>query len=610
MAIDPRQFIAPVAGSRTATRNAAIVRRSADLLRNSGSILNAPKILKAQLNATINNTVKRIPGRLKKAANNIAINAVSNAALGAFNGFQKGGVAGILSGGLSAGAGGLLGDIQGAADGILGQVGSDIGLGISGAINNIGGGIFSGIGNEAIAGLKNLNTSSVFEALGDAGSAISGLFGGDENGDDEFIPINMVNSDPPVTKFERLGVDIGVFKNCPEETVAGMDAKGEDILNRASDAYANDSALRNTDTSNMTKTQKDDYKAETDAQASQFLALDAEILAFKAETEKVGKECTVAKYAVETQRFPKHFASFLAKDHQPKYKFLFMVEFVFHPEYQHLMSSEGRLKSHFEFVIKNSTRPNVSFEHEEINMYNYWTKVPKRTVYEPMTMRFYDDIQNSAGTFYTNYMRAMSPIANEGQDGNMILPQHYQERSLTQSVISRDGVPNNTVGGASLGALNGDAANILLEIKLYHLYDWGNLLNVYHMYNPKITNLNLDDVDMAESGAGSELEIQFSYDGLFVEPERAVTKELMAKISGAGVAPGYEIDPIFDVDRDAKGEGPIPFGTTIARKEDKAESPTNTPSQASAKAITPNVTAGPVIALNTVAPPPVQSVVA
>lgn len=599
MAIDPRKFIAPAAGSRAARRNASIVRRSADLLRNSGSILNAPKILKAQVNATINNTVRRIPGRLKAAANNIAINAVSNAALGAFNGFQKGGVAGILSGGLSAGVGGLLGNVQGAADQIIGQVGSDIGLGIGGVINNIGGGIFSGIGNQAIAGLKNLDSSSVFAALGDVGSTISGLFGGDENGDDEFVPVNIINSDPPVTKFERLGVDVGVFKNCPEETVAAMDKKGEDILDRAAEAFENDSRLRNTDTSELSEEDKITHKFERDAVASQMLALDTEILAFKAETETVGKECTVAKFAVETQRFPKHFASHLATDHQPKYKFLFMVEFVFHPEYQHLMSSESRLKSHFEFVIKNSTRPNVSFEHEEINMYNYRTKVPKRTVYEPMTMRFYDDIQNSAGAFYTNYMRAMSPIANEGQDGNMMLPQHYQEHSLTRSVISRESLPNNLVGGASLGALNGDASNILLEIKLYHLYDWGRLLNVYHMYNPKITNLNLDDVDMAESGNGNELEIQFSYDGLFVEPERLVTKALMAKISGASVAAGYEIDPIFDVEADVKGDGPIPFGTTIARKDDKAQPPTNTPTQAAANVMAPP----PTMAINTVAPP-------
>jgi len=605
MAIDPRKFTAPVAGSKTAARNAALVRRSADLLRNSGSILNAPNILKAQVNATINNTVRRVPGRLKKAANNIAINAVSDAAMGAFSGFATGGITGAFTGSLSAGAGGILGNVQGAADQILGQVGSDIGLGVGGIVNNIGGGVLSGIGNTAIAGLKNLSTSSVFDALGSAGSTISGLFGGDENGDDEFTPINMENSDPPVSKMERLGVDVGVFKNCPEETVAAMDSRSADILDRAAGAFESESALRNTDTSKLSDEEKITHKFEQDAVTSQMLALDTEILAFKAETEAIGNECTVAKYAVETQRFPKHFASHLAENHQPKFKFMFMVEFVFHPEYQHLMTSERGVKSGFEFVVKNSSRPNVSFEYEEINMYNYWTKIPKRTVYEPMTMRFYDDIQNNAGTFYTNYMRAMSPIANEGMDGNAMLPQHYQERSLTANTISRTAVPNNTIGGASLGSLNGDASNILLEVKLYHLYDWGKLLNVYHMYNPKITNLNLDDVDMAESGAGSELEIQFSYDGLYVEPNRLVTKELMAKISGAGVSPGYEIDPIFNPEEDIKGDGPVPFGTAVSRKEDKAAPPSNAPTQAAAKAAAPTV-----LALNTVAPPVSNSMVA
>lgn len=151
---------------------------------------------------------------------------------------------------------------------------------------------------------------------------------------------------------------------------------------------------------------------------------------------------------------------------------------------------------------------------------------------------------------------------------------------MSPEAVIRPDTVDNLKGGASLGALNNNATNILSEIRLYHLYDWGRLLNVYHMYNPKITNMNLDDLDMAESGAGSELEVQFAYDGLYVEKSKKTTVELMAKITGKMIGAGYEIDPIYDNDEnDAKGvdgfeseftDISLPGSTPIAGASDTA----------------------------------------
>jgi len=540
MAIDPRQFSAPAAGAAS-KKNQNLVKRSQDLLRNTRDLSDIPNIINNQVNSTINLVTKRFVPRLEQAATNIAINAVTNAAFGAFQGFATGGIAGAITGSVSEGFGGLFGDVLGATDQILGQTGSDIGLGIAGITDNIGGGVLTKLANPLIANLKELSAGSIFGALGDAGSTISNLFGGDNFIDDEAaIPSEATK---PQSDYDLLGVDSSALNNCSPDIRQGADDTA-DLLAFEVELFQND--LQNGGLS-PSFTQSKSADLVRDITELQFVIDDVSL-----QCEPIADSVTVAQT-------PKHYASNLVPFHPPKFKFMFMVELVFHPEYQHLLSqSLWNKKSEFEFVIKNSSRPNVSFEYEEVNMYNYWTRIPKRTMYEPMTMRFYDHNANSSNSFYTNYMRAMSPISNEGGKNTMIFPQQYQESSMSARPISRTDEVTNLQGGASLGSLNNDAPNILTEIRLYHLYDWGRLLNVYHMYNPKITNMNLDDLDMADSGAGSELEIQFAYDGLFVEKSVKTTEELMAKISGKMIGAGYEIDPIYDDEvNDAKGSGTI-----------------------------------------------------
>ena len=192
------------------------------------------------------------------------------------------------------------------------------------------------------------------------------------------------------------------------------------------------------------------------------------------------------------------------------------------------------------FVVKNSTRPNVEFDYEEVNMYNFWTKIPKRTIYQPMTMRFYDDNKNSANYFYNSYLRAMSPIANKGgHDWKYIDPEFYQKGSMYD-----DGDYT-----ASLGPLDDNAPNLISSIQLYHIYGYGQWLNIYTFYNPKITNLELDDLDMADSGAGSEMSFQFAYDGLHVESAihtQTLGLNNLKDYTGDGVGAKYPITPVFE----------------------------------------------------------------
>ena len=224
----------------------------------------------------------------------------------------------------------------------------------------------------------------------------------------------------------------------------------------------------------------------------------------------------------------------------PKYKFLFVAEFIYNEGY----SSLTNMGADYAFVIKNSTRPNVDFEYEEVNMYNFWTQVPKRARYQPMTMRFYDDNLNSAMLFYNSYLKAMSPIANvSSPDLYALNSMNFQNRNSATASPTDFRVNNYS---ASLGPLIDDATKtILREIRLYHVYQYGELANVYHFFNPRITNLELDELDMAENGNGSEASIQFNYDGMYLETGFKVTSENLIAVSSGGVSKGmYPLKPV------------------------------------------------------------------
>lgn len=232
----------------------------------------------------------------------------------------------------------------------------------------------------------------------------------------------------------------------------------------------------------------------------------------------------------------------------PKYKFLFVVQFEFNEPYaSHFRSIDAA------FVVKNSTRPNITFEYEDVNMYNYWTKVPKRTVYEPMTMKFYDDNWNQAMILYNAYLQAMSPISNlqfdqttEGVRGTL------ESQSMNFSGLNQAGSygASSHAYAASLGPTAGDnTMNIFKRITLFHVYSSGQLMNVYKFYNPKITTMELDDLDMADNGNGNEVSFQFAYDAVNIETAYSVsdtTTYNLKQLSSGALGSNYALRYVGD----------------------------------------------------------------
>lgn len=233
----------------------------------------------------------------------------------------------------------------------------------------------------------------------------------------------------------------------------------------------------------------------------------------------------------------------------PKFNFLFVMDVQFTEPYK---AAWGDIGSSMAFVVKRSTRPSVEFEYEDVNMYNFWTKVPKKTVYPPVTMSFYDDNKNAAHLFYTGYTRAMSPIANIQQTQPQAGDYEVNSMNFIQEAVTAtfDGNGPSLAGYASsLGPLLGNVNSIIERIRLFHVFDYGRLMNIYNFYNPRILSFNPTELNQAETGDGAEFEFQFAYDGMFIEPgwsvhEGGENKELDYLSSNRNTAL-YPIRPIF-----------------------------------------------------------------
>lgn len=205
----------------------------------------------------------------------------------------------------------------------------------------------------------------------------------------------------------------------------------------------------------------------------------------------------------------------------PKYKFLFLVQFIPAEGYEALDSVLRGMA----FVVKKSSRPHIKYVTEDVNYYNYRTKVITKTEYLDMSMTFHDDVLNNTTRVYSAYLKAMTPSANlkpsmmpsidmlesAGMNFSGQVLQSGQD-SIEQSI------PSN-VYSASIGPLVSDNKQIIFKnIVLYHVFDSGNSATVYTFVNPRITELTPDDVDMSLSD-GNELTITFSYDYVSVETD-------------------------------------------------------------------------------------------
>lgn len=218
--------------------------------------------------------------------------------------------------------------------------------------------------------------------------------------------------------------------------------------------------------------------------------------------------------------------------HGPKHKFMYVVDIQISGEFQEEFRTYANendtrqrdvdVSTMTAFLVKQTTRPSVEINYDEVNMYNFRTHVPRRATYKPMSMTLYDDNTGFVTQFYESYLKIISPISNQGDyTKNAMPPQLLEERSFAVPTVTRDentSVASRQSTSATIGAMSLSDINIIDSITLFHIHDHGQLVTAYMFYNPKIVSFNADDLTMVETGNGNELGIDFVYDAMNIVP--------------------------------------------------------------------------------------------
>lgn len=210
-----------------------------------------------------------------------------------------------------------------------------------------------------------------------------------------------------------------------------------------------------------------------------------------------------SNFPAEAAGIPDKFAT----TESPKLKFLFTVQFF--PRGSLRLPDNGSTDMNtLIFPLKRATRPNISMTYQNINMYNYRTQVLTKIEYggSPASITFYDDVTNRSLGVVVNYLTMISPISNQTINN--------------ASLLADDPDGSASVGSmeASTGSTSGDEYGPLQAIRVaHHSIDPtnpNNIITTYYDYlNPKIININLDELEMSASEV-SMVEFSFVYDSV------------------------------------------------------------------------------------------------
>jgi hypothetical protein len=214
-----------------------------------------------------------------------------------------------------------------------------------------------------------------------------------------------------------------------------------------------------------------------------------------------------------------------------KHKFMFVTEIELQPEYIGIADM-----TRFSLLNQSASRPKIKFEHTDFNEYGIRKGVLTKTTFEPISMSFLDDNENSAMQFFTNVLKLMSPITNIDESA-LVDNRQYDFKTglgaLTTINSSRSGVniqertfgeyrPN--VYAQSSGAPGNKLTNmrstgaaptsLFKSVKVHHVHLFGEGVNTFTFKNPRLLSMDFDDLDMSSSDDIALLKLTFAYDYL------------------------------------------------------------------------------------------------
>lgn len=231
-------------------------------------------------------------------------------------------------------------------------------------------------------------------------------------------------------------------------------------------------------------------------------------------TEILDPSCGITPYARDLI----HYA--------PKFSFMFLVQITFQPDYNDLNFQENSQTDYgqdikFQYLCKEFRRPNVRIEYEDLNMYNYSTSVPKRTIYEPISLKLYDDNQNASMIFLEKYLKSQSPIIRMGKEQQDTAEHRGMDFSPYEIQRGQSGTAMSgfTKAAASIEGLVNENRSIIRRVDVYHIFNYGMRANLYSFMNPKISQYELSLLNMEDGQEPAVIDIQMKYDSMHIETD-------------------------------------------------------------------------------------------
>jgi len=201
-----------------------------------------------------------------------------------------------------------------------------------------------------------------------------------------------------------------------------------------------------------------------------------------------------AKFGVAGTFEAVHYADDLNK-HQPKFKFLFKVGFYGFPG-----------GNDFYFYVHRCDKPKVKFNHQDVNYYNFRTRVLTSVTYDILTMQLLDEVGNTVNDFFRTYLQQTSGTGN----GNYGIENGWGAASSSKEYAN--------------GYSYSPGQKIVLEqVFIDPSNNGGPRSNRFTFLNPRLETFDFDELSHEDSSTGSMANISFSYDAISVETVNKTT---------------------------------------------------------------------------------------
>jgi hypothetical protein len=192
----------------------------------------------------------------------------------------------------------------------------------------------------------------------------------------------------------------------------------------------------------------------------------------------------------------------------PKLKFNFTMQLEYRVPLEGGSGTIAGAERMEEIVIplKTASRPNPTFTTQDVNYYNYRTKVKTSVDPGTVTVVMYDDADGLVHQLHRTYMRAVSPA--------------HRIENIRQLVDNPSAVAFGGMSG--ICALPNNPNGIIKRLSVYHYYIRnGRWWRTEYMYaNPKVQSFEFDELDMTASDV-TTLTMTFTHDGVGTEDKPA-----------------------------------------------------------------------------------------